>query len=216
MIAFPGRSGTQKQARMLARHGYGVLLFDRRGEGRVRRRPQRLGLGRVPRRRGGDRASSNSVPTSIPTASRGIGLSVGGEMMLEATARGADLAAVVSDGAGPRSYAEDMDEDMPGSDKPTAAVMSAVKTASIAVFSNTAPPEHLKDLSARIAPTPLMLIADPDSGHGEELNRDYYAAAGQPKTLWEIPGAGHVGGMTSHAAEYERRVVGFLDRHLAP
>jgi hypothetical protein len=33
VIAFPGRKGPQKQARMLVRHGYGVLLFDRRGEG---------------------------------------------------------------------------------------------------------------------------------------------------------------------------------------
>ncbi len=33
VIAFPGRKGPQRQARMLARHGYGVLLFDRRGEG---------------------------------------------------------------------------------------------------------------------------------------------------------------------------------------
>ena len=33
VISFPGRSGTRLQARMLARHGYGVLLFDRRGEG---------------------------------------------------------------------------------------------------------------------------------------------------------------------------------------
>ena len=33
VISFPGRKGTQKPARMLARHGYGVLLFDRRGEG---------------------------------------------------------------------------------------------------------------------------------------------------------------------------------------
>jgi hypothetical protein len=33
VIAFPGRSGPQKHARMLIRHGYGVLLFDRRGEG---------------------------------------------------------------------------------------------------------------------------------------------------------------------------------------
>ncbi len=32
VIAFPGRSGPQNQARMLIRHGYGVLLFDRRGE----------------------------------------------------------------------------------------------------------------------------------------------------------------------------------------
>ena len=33
VIAFPGRAGPQKHARMLIRHGYGVLLFDRRGEG---------------------------------------------------------------------------------------------------------------------------------------------------------------------------------------
>jgi cephalosporin-C deacetylase-like acetyl esterase len=34
VISFPGRNGPQRQARMLARHRYGVLLFDRRGEGR--------------------------------------------------------------------------------------------------------------------------------------------------------------------------------------
>jgi len=33
MIAFPGRKGPQKHTRMLVPHGYGVLLFDRRGEG---------------------------------------------------------------------------------------------------------------------------------------------------------------------------------------
>ena len=32
-IACPGRSGPQDHARMLARNGYGVLLFDRLGEG---------------------------------------------------------------------------------------------------------------------------------------------------------------------------------------
>jgi hypothetical protein len=32
VVAF-GRKGTQRPARMLARHGYGVLIFDRRGEG---------------------------------------------------------------------------------------------------------------------------------------------------------------------------------------
>ncbi len=46
IIAFPGRNGPQDQARMLARHGYGVLLFDRRGEGRCEGQPNMLGLGR--------------------------------------------------------------------------------------------------------------------------------------------------------------------------
>ena len=32
IVAF-GRKGTQPHARYLARHGYGVLIFDRRGEG---------------------------------------------------------------------------------------------------------------------------------------------------------------------------------------
>ena len=33
IIVFPGRAGPVAHARMLVRHGYGVLLLDRRGEG---------------------------------------------------------------------------------------------------------------------------------------------------------------------------------------
>ena len=43
VIAFPGRSGPQKHARMLVRHGYGVLLFDRRGEGASEGDPNTFG-----------------------------------------------------------------------------------------------------------------------------------------------------------------------------
>jgi X-Pro dipeptidyl-peptidase-like protein len=45
VIAFPGRKGPQRQTRMLARHGYGVLLFDRRGEGRSDGEPNAFGWG---------------------------------------------------------------------------------------------------------------------------------------------------------------------------
>ena len=41
----PRRLGTQAHARMLARHGYGVLLFDRRGEGRSEGGGNMLGWG---------------------------------------------------------------------------------------------------------------------------------------------------------------------------
>jgi hypothetical protein len=43
VIVFPGRSGPQKQARMLISHGYGVLLFDRRGEGASEGEPNAFG-----------------------------------------------------------------------------------------------------------------------------------------------------------------------------
>ena len=78
VIAFPGRNGPQRKARMLARHGYGVLLFDRRGEGEERRRAQLVGLGRRRGRQGRDRvpaAPSRRRPDRIG----GIGLSIGGE-----------------------------------------------------------------------------------------------------------------------------------------
>lgn len=109
-----------------------------------------------------------------------------------------------------------MDEELPGSEKVTGAPLSAIKTASIAVFSDTAVPANLKDLVGRIAPRPLMLIAAPNSGHGEDLNRGYYKAAGEPKTLWEIPESKHVAGLRTRPEEYERRVIGFFDRALRP
>jgi fermentation-respiration switch protein FrsA (DUF1100 family) len=92
--------------------------------------------------------------------------------------------------------------------------LSAIKTASIAVFSNQAPPPNLKDLAGKIAPTPLLLIAAPESKHGEDLNRGYDAAAGEPKALWKIPESGHVGGLDARPEEYERRVVGFFNEAL--
>jgi len=215
VISSPGRSGPQKQARMLARHGYGVLLFDRRGEGKSEGDPNSWGWG------GGE-----DIEAAIAFLQRrsdvdpgrigGIGLSVGGEMMLQTAAETDGLAAVVSEGAGARSSTEDFDEDMPTVEKVIGAPLSLIKTASIAVFSNQTPPPNLKTLTPKIAPTPLLLIAAPIHGVGEKLNRGYARAAGDSATLWEIPESTHVGGLTARPAEYERRVVGFFDRALLP
>ena len=58
VIAFPGRSGPQAHARMLARHGYGVLLFDLRGDGESQGDPN--GFGSDMGRDGGDRLSETA------------------------------------------------------------------------------------------------------------------------------------------------------------
>ena len=34
--------------------------------------------------------------------------------------------------------------------------------------------------------------------------------------VWTVPGAGHTGGLTTDPAEWEDRVVGFLEQHLRP
>jgi hypothetical protein len=214
VIVFPGRKGPQRQTRMLARHGYGVLLFDRRGEGNSDGDPNAFGWG-------GDRDITAAIaflehrPDVDPDRIGGIGLSVGGELMLEAAAKSDGLKAVASEGAGARAFSDDLEQDSSeGFERWMAVTFSAVKTGALTVFADRAPPANLKSLVGRIAPRPLLLIAAPNSKHGEELNRGYYAAGGQPKTLWEIPESGHVGGLEARPAEYERRVVGFFDRAL--
>ena len=210
VIAFPGRKGPQRPARMLAEHGYGVLVFDRRGEGESEGEPNAWGWG-------GDsdvKAAIDFLQTRTDVDSDrigGIGLSVGGEMMLEAASETDELKAIVSEGAGARAYSDDMDQDIDGLSKYPYALQSAVKNGALSVLTNQTPPPNLKNVVERIAPRPVMFIAAPNSKHGEELNRGYYAAAQEPKTLWEIPESTHVGGMDARPEEYERRVVGFFD-----
>ena len=135
-------------------------------------------------------------------------------MMLETAADTGQLAAVVSEGAGARTFSEEKDNGAHGLDKALGTLAAVSKTASIALFSNQTPPESLKHLSARIE-QPALLIAAPNSGYGEELSRDYARAAGDSATLWEIPESGHVGGIRARPEEYERRVIGFFDAALA-
>jgi hypothetical protein len=72
VIAFPGRNGPQAQTRMLARHGYGVLLFDRRGQARARATRTRS-AGRARRTSRPPSRSSSAVRTSTRTASAASG-----------------------------------------------------------------------------------------------------------------------------------------------
>jgi uncharacterized protein len=214
VISFPGRKGPQRQARMLARHGYGVLLFDRRGEGRSEGEPNSWGWS-------GERDIKAAIaylrhrPDVDPARIGGIGLSVGGEMMIEAAAETDALAAVVSEGAGARAFADEMDHDVDPVEHLLGIPTYAVRTAAVGVFANQTPPHKLERLVGRIAPRPLMLIAAPNSPNGEDLNRRFIRAAGAPKTLWEIPESKHTGGIVARPAEYERRVVGFFDRALS-
>jgi uncharacterized protein len=211
VIAFPGRSGPQQHARMLARHGYGVLLFDRRGEGRSEGDSNLFGWG-------GERDILAAVdflrsrPEIDPGRIGGLGLSVGGELMLQTAAQSEGLAAVVSDGAGTRSLAEDLD-DIPSPARWIGLPFLAAKTGSVAVFSNDAPPPKLTDLVPRVAPTPLLLIWAPSTG-GEDMNPTYYRLAGRPKAIWAIPEADHIQGIVARPKEYERRVVDFFDEAL--
>jgi uncharacterized protein len=211
VIAFPGRSGPQQHARMLVKHGYGVLLFDRRGEGASEGDPNTFGWV-------GDRdlhAATDylrSRPDVDPNRIGGIGLSVGGEMLIHAAAHSDAFKAIVSEGGSGQSIRDQLEN---------TSVLDAITgysavTAATALFTSTLPPPTLKSEVARIAPTATFLIYG-ENGQGgteEKPNKGFYAAARQPKQIWEVPNGQHIAGITTEPDEYERRVIGFFDRTL--
>ena len=208
VIVVPGRNGPQEQARMFARHGYGVLLFDRRGEGRSEGAPNLMGWGGEADVRGAVAFLESRGIDRIG----GLGLSVGGEMLLEAATKTDGLDAVVSEGAGARTSAELLD--MPGlrvHDKLLGALQFGFHDLGVLAGSGHTPPAHLDGLVAKLE-QPTLLIAAPNSPNGEKLNRLY--AKGSRAELWEIPESDHVQGIKARPAEYERRVVGFFDEAL--
>ena len=212
VIVSPGRSAAvQRHAALLARHRYGVLVFDRRGEGESEGDPNLYGW---------------SGTTDLEAAVRylvrradvdrnrigGLGLSVGGEMLLQAAAESSALRAVVSEGAGIRSVREAAR--LPWDHAWLQLPFFAVATTATALSSDGAPPPGLTQLVRRIAPRPVFFVCAGRGAGGEELNPTFYAAAQAPKLLWKIPEAGHTGGLSARPEQYERRIVAFFDRAL--
>jgi dienelactone hydrolase len=209
VIVYPGKKGTQTHAGMLVRRGYGVLVFDRRGEGTSEGDPQALGWGFDDDLRGA-LAYLRGRDDVDPNRIGGLGLSVGGEALLQTAAETSALSAVVSDGAGWRSLREDT-IGMRVKDLPEV-VFDAVNTAGVAVFSDRLPPPNLKALMSRIE-TPVFLVYATHGAAGEDNNPAYYDAAGGLKQIWRID-TSHTHGLSARPQEYERRVVGFFDRTL--
>ena len=210
VVLFPERRGTAAHARMLARNGYGVLSVDMRGYGASDGDPNAFGWGATP-----DVDAAVGFLSGRPDVQAdrigGVGLSVGGEVLLEAAATNSKLEAVVSDGAGERSVRESVTR---GAAAALVLPLQAVQTVAVAIFSGDRPPQGLQDLVPRIAPRSVLLILAGNGGGGEELNRTYASRAGAGTQLWEIAEASHTGGILEQPAVYERRVIAFLDNAL--
>ena len=207
VVLFPG-AGRSEEARMLLAHGYGVLLLDLRGQG---------GSEGDPVRWAGDRdvlagvAYLQDRPEVAADRVGAMGFSVGGEMLLRAAARSLSIRAVVSEGAGERVGETDVSGLARFLVDPSQAVMTAATT----VFSNQRPPPPIVDVIGDIAPRPVLLVhADPGIGGESTRQPEYFAAAGEPKSIWKVPGSDHTGGIDAEPLEYERRVVEFFDHAL--
>jgi uncharacterized protein len=203
------RRGTRRHAAMLARHGYGVLLYDARGRGESEGSPNAAGwtwqadvdaaLDFLSKRRDVD-----------PNRIGGLGLSTGADVLIEAAAKDPRLGAVVLDGSTARSLGDV--RHLSTSDQITGFPYWAVAYGTMAVLDQSLPGKPLIDLARKIAPKPALFIASNELV--EPVVAPKYAAAyGSPAALWRVD-AGHTKGLEEHPKQYEQRVIGFFDKGL--
>jgi uncharacterized protein len=202
------RGRVPAHVRMLARHGYGVLALDNPGNGESDGHSNGLGDNAQPAIAAGldyleDRPDVN------PKRIAGFGLSLGGEVLLDAAAHDRRLAAVISDGA-----TRPMDGDKANPKGALEGALGWLTTRSVRAISGMKTSPSLIPLMPRIAPRPVLLVAG--GGFPDEIraSRLYREAGGRTVQLWELPDTGHTAGLRKHPAAYERRTVGFLDRAL--
>jgi fermentation-respiration switch protein FrsA (DUF1100 family) len=212
VIVAPDSSWTQDHVEMLRRHGYGVLAIDTRGRGTSQGEPNAYGWDSWRDISAGAEFLARR-PEVDDARIGGLGLSVGGEQMIDAAAADPRIRAVVTDGAGERSIREVVERGLAAA---LVLPQQAVLTTAVALFSGSTPPPSLSDQVAELSPRPLLLIEAGQGNGGEERNADYFRSAGEPKEHWIVPGATHTHAIDQSRAQYERRVIGFFDQSLAP
>jgi fermentation-respiration switch protein FrsA (DUF1100 family) len=201
------RKGSVAHAAMLARHGYGVLLYDARGRGESEGSPNGYGWDW-----GKDVAGAldflEQRDDVDPDRIGALGLSTGADVVIEVAAQRDDVAAVVTDGAAAGSF-EDWSR-LRGADVGT--VPGWMMFTTMRALSGDPPGPPLEDLVQEIEAPTLLISA------GTDVERDfnvlYDDAARGPVEHWNLPDAQHTHAIREHPEEYERRVVGFFNEAL--
>jgi hypothetical protein len=199
--------GTISHAQLLARHGYGVLLFGGRGTGNSEGTPNSYGWGREK-----DAAAALDYLATRPDVQPGrvgaFGLSTGADMAIDVAARRHDVKAVVADGTAAIGF-----EDVKALTRnPVTRVNGWVMFKAIEVMQGrTNPDVSLADQIARTR-TPHLLVAagKPEKDWGELYER---AGAGHTE-VWFLPKAAHTAALRQYPGAYEQRVAAFFDQHL--
>jgi fermentation-respiration switch protein FrsA (DUF1100 family) len=184
----------------LAENGFGVLLLDLRAHGES----------------GGDLVSfgGNDIIAALdylqsrddvnPNRIGAIGISLGGLVTLQAAALRQDIKAVVADGSAGNTI-----QDIP---RPTTLghwldLPFQVVTYWVWEYKGVVAPTSTVEAIEKISPRQILLISGTNSEYEKELQRKFYSAAGEPKTLWEVPGAGHAESWQASPDEYKERIV---------
>jgi hypothetical protein len=202
------RKGSVAHATMLARHGYGVLLYDARGRGESEGMDNNYGWD-WRKDVAGALAFLKARDDVDPSRIAALGLSTGADVLIEVAGTRDDLAAVVADGAAAGSFADW--QRLRGTELGT--VPGWMMFTTLRVVSGDAPGPPLEDLVKRVAAPTLLISAGTDVER--EFNVHYERAAGGRVEHWNLPDAVHTHAIHSHTEVYEARVVAFFDEVFA-
>lgn len=209
------RSAMLEKAAILRRHGYATLLFDFRARGESGGDRCTLGFREV-----GDLLAAVTWVQSAPVGAAlplGVfGESMGASVAIMGTARCPQIRAVAAESAFAR-----LDHAVHNHFHNRVGAAGALFEMPVRLIGErligcgcdeVAPEREI----GTIAPRPVLLIQDGDdilcpASEGGAL----FAAAGSPKELWTVPGAGHIEANVLEPVEFARRVTSFFDRSLA-
>jgi pimeloyl-ACP methyl ester carboxylesterase len=200
------RRGPVPHARLLVRHGYGVLLIDARGRGESDGDNENYGW-----RWDRDVRAAVTFLRAQPGVRHvgAFGLSTGGEVVVQTAAEDKRIEAVAADGVEERTIADA--RSIPWPEKLIGLPLIATSTVAYQALTLEGTPPPLKRLLPAISPRPLLLIA---SKAELPIDRIWIADARRPKHLVAFPDAGHTKGLAKDPKRYELALVGFFDRSL--
>jgi uncharacterized protein len=201
------RTGAVAHAKLLVRHGYGVILHDARGRGRSQGVQNAYGWG-WPEDVAGAIAFLKTRDEVDPERIGALGLSTGADVLIQVAGQRTDLKAVVADG----TYAGSFEDGQRIMGFSAITPFMALEFATVGVTSGTTPGPAIEDMMERIS-SPLLLVAagPPEKDAGEVYDR---AAGDRPVDVWYLPDVGHTAAIRQAATEYERRVTAFFDAAL--
>ena len=204
------RSNVLDQAAVIAGHGFGVLLIDARGHGDSGGRAMDFGWDGD-----ADIAAATDYLAGRSDVDRQrigvVGMSMGGEEALGASATNELIRAVVAEGATARSAADEawLSDEYGGLGMIQEQLEKVQDWVTDALTSASVPGSSRAAVEASGDTRYLLITAGDvaDEGHAA----DFVAAVAPDRVqTWTVPGAGHTEGLQTSPEEWERLVIAFL------
>ena len=208
------RSGVLDEAAVLAAHGFGVLMIDARGHGDSGGRAMDFGW-----HGDADIAAATGFLADRPDVDSQrigvVGMSMGGEEALGASATNQSIRAVVAEGATARSAADEAWlADEFGVRGLVQEQLERLQDVVTDALTDASVPTSMREAAETSGDARYMLIT---AGNvADEGRAAAYVAAGAPSRvdIWTVPDAGHTDGLQTQAEEWEARVIAFLTNSL--